>query len=181
MSLRLITPPGALAVSLDEARVTARLDGTEADVELIRVIGQHTRDAEHETGRALVQQTYRLTLDEFPAAFVLEYPPILTVEHIKFYDAAGVRQTLHPDDYLVDNESEPGEIVPAPGRAWPATQGRINAVEVQYSCGYGVDESTVPDEIKGYILGKVAEHFAPAGTPKSEFLGGLLDRARVYA
>jgi len=180
MSLRLITPPVALAVSLDEARVTARLDGTEADVELIRVIGQHTRDAEHETGRALVQQTYRLTLDEFPAAFVLEYPPILTVEHIKFYDAAGVRQTLHPDDYLVDNESEPGEIVPAPGRAWPATQGRINAVEVQYSCGYGVDDSTVPDEIKGYILGKVAEHFAPAGTSKSEFLGGLLDRSRVY-
>jgi len=180
MSLRLITPPVALAVSLDEARVTARLDGTEADVELIRVIGQHTRDAEHETGRALVQQTYRLTLDEFPAAFVLEYPPILTVEHIKFYDAAGVRQTLHPDDYLVDNESEPGYIVPAPGRGWPATQARISAVEVLYSCGYGVDDSTVPDEIKGYILGKVAEHFAPAGTPKSEFLGGLLDRARVY-
>ena len=180
MSLRLITPPAALAVSLEAARLSARLDGPEADVELRQVIGQHTRDAEHETGRALVQQTFRLTLDKFPPAFRLEHPPIIAVEHIKFYDANGVRQTLHPDDYLVDAESEPGEIVPAPGRAWPATQGRINAVEVQYSCGYGVDDSTVPDEIKGYILGKVAEHFAPAGTPKSEFLGGLLDRARVY-
>jgi uncharacterized phiE125 gp8 family phage protein len=181
MSLRLITPPAALAVSLEAARLSARLDGPEADVELRQVIGQHTRDAEHETGRALVAQTFRLTLDKFPPAFRLEHPPILVVEHIKFYDTDGVRQTLHPDDYLVDAESEPGEIVPAPGRAWPATQGRINAVEVQYSCGYGVDDSTVPDEIKGYILGKVAEHFAPAGTPKSEFLGGLLDRARVYA
>lgn len=181
MSLRLITPPVALAVSLEAARLSARLDGPEADVELRQVIGQHTRDAEHETGRALVAQTFRLTLDKFPPAFRLEHPPILAVEHIKFYDANGVRQILHPDDYLVDNESEPGEIVPAPGRAWPATQDRINAVEVQYSCGYGVDDSAVPDEIKGYILGKVAEHFAPAGTPKSEFLGGLLDRARVYA
>lgn len=180
MSLRLITPPVALAVSLEAARLSARLDGPEADVELRQVIGQHTRDAEHETGRALVQQTFRLTLDKFPPAFRLEHPPILAVEHIKFYDANGVRQILHPDDYLVDAESEPGEIVPAPGRAWPATQGRINAVEVQYSCGYGADDSTVPDEIKGYILSKVAEHFAPAGTPKSEFLGGLLDRARVY-
>jgi len=180
MSLRLITPPVALAVSLEAARLSARLDGPEADVELRQVIGQHTRDAEHETGRALVQQTYRLTLDAFPPAFRLEHPPILAVEHIKFYDANGVRQILHPDDYLVDNESEPGYIVPAPGRGWPATQARISAVEVQYSCGYGVDDSTVPDEIKGYILGKVAEHFAPAGTPKSEFLGGLLDRARVY-
>jgi uncharacterized phiE125 gp8 family phage protein len=180
MSLRLITPPAALAVSLEAARLSARLDGPEADVELRQVIGQHTRDAEHETGRALVAQTFRLTLDKFPPAFRLEHPPILAVEHIKFYDANGVRQILHPDDYLVDAKSEPGEIVPAPGRAWPATQGRINAVEVQYSCGYGADDSTVPDEIKGYILGKVAEHFAPAGTPKSEFLGGLLDRARVY-
>jgi uncharacterized phiE125 gp8 family phage protein len=180
MSLRLITPPAALAVSLEAARLSARLDGPEADVELRQVIGQHTRDAEHETGRALVQQTFRLTLDAFPPAFRLEHPPIMAVEHIKFYDTDGVRQTLHPDDYLVDAEREPGEIVPAPGRAWPATQGRINAVEVQYLCGYGVDDSTVPDEIKGYILGKVAEHFAPAGTPKSEFLRGLLDRARVY-
>ena len=180
MSLRLITPPAALAVSLEAARLSARLDGPEADVELRQVIGQHTRDAEHETGRALVQQTFRLTLDKFPPAVRLEHPPILAVDHIKFYDTNGVRQILHPDDYLVDNESEPGYIVPAPGRAWPATQARISAVEVQYSCGYGVDDSTVPDEIKGYILGKVAEHFAPAGTPKSEFLGGLLDRARVY-
>jgi len=181
MSLRLITPPAALAVALDAARVSARLDGPEADVELRQVIAQHTREAEHETGRALVQQTYRLTLDAFPSAFRLEHPPVLAVEHIKFYDADGARQTLHPDDYLVDNESEPGYIVPAPGRSWPATQARISAVEVQYSCGYGVDDSTVPDEIKGYILGKVAEHFAPAGTPKSEFLGRLLDGAKVYA
>jgi len=181
MSLRLITPPTALAVSLDEARVTARLDGTAADVELIRVIGQHTREAEHETGRAFVQQTYRLTLDKFPPAFRLEHPPIMAVEHIKFYDTNGVRQTLHPDDYLVDSESEPGEVVPAPGRAWPATQGRINAVEVQYSCGFGVDHSTVPDEARGYILGKVSEHFAPVGAPKSEFLDRLLDGLKVYA
>ena len=181
MSLRLITPPAALAVSLEAARLSARLDGPEDDPQLRQVIAQHTREAEHETSRAFVQQTYRLTLDVFPAAFVLEHPPILAVEHIKFYDTAGVRQTLHPHDYLVDNESEPGYIVPAPGRSWPATQARISAVEVQYSCGYGVDDSTVPDEAKGYILGKVIEHFAPAGTPKSEFLDRSLDGLKVYA
>lgn len=181
MSLKLISPPTALAVSMNDARVSARLDGPDADVELRQVIEQHTREAEHETGRAFVEQTYRLTLDAFPAAIKLEKPPILSVVHIKFYDTAGVQQTLDPQDYLVDAESEPGYIVPAPGKAWPATFGRINAVEVEYTCGYGADDSAVPANIKGYILGKVSEHFAPVGTPKSEFLCRLLDGEKVYA
>lgn len=181
MSLKLITPPAALAVSLDAARTSARLDDPEADIELRQVVQQHTREAEHLTGRALVEQTYRLTLDRFAGAILLEKPPILTVVHVKFYDQAGVQQTLHPDDYLLDAESEPGYVLPAPGRSWPATQARVNAVEVAYTCGYGADDANVPDEIKGYILGKVSEHFAPPGTPKSEFLDRLLDGPKVYA
>jgi len=181
MSLKLITPPAALAVSLDAARMSARLDGEEADIELRQVIGQHTGEAEHLTGRAFVQQTYRLTLDRFAGAILLEHPPIMAVTHIKFYDADGAQQMLDPQDYILDAESEPGYVVPAPGRAWPATQARVNAVEVVYTCGYGADDTAVPAEVKGYILGKVSEHFAPAGTPKSEFLHCLLDRSRVYA
>lgn len=180
MSLKLINPPAALAVSLDAARTSARVDGEEHDAELRQVVEQYTREAEHETGRAFVEQTYRLTIDAFPAAIRLDKPPILSVVHIKFYDQAGVQRTLDPRDYLVDAESEPGFVVPAPGCAWPATQSRVNAVEVVYSCGYGADDAAVPANAKGYILGKVSEHFAPAGTPKSEFLGKLLDDLKVY-
>jgi len=181
MSLKLITPPATLAVSLEAARVSARLDGEEADIELRQVIDQHTGEAEHLTGRAFVEQTWRLTLDRFAGAILLEHPPIMSVVHIKFYDTAGEQQTLDPQDYILDAESEPGYVVLAPGRAWPATQARVNAVEVEYTCGYGADDAAVPAAIKGYILGKVSEHFAPAGTPKSEFLHCLLDRAKVYA
>lgn len=181
MSLKLMTPPAALAVSLDAARTSARVDGEDHDAELRQVVETYTREAEHETGRAFVEQTYRLTLDAFPAAIRLDKPPILVVTHIKFYDQAGSQLTLDPRDYLVDAESEPGYVVPAPGCAWPATQARVNAVEVVYSCGYGSDDAAVPANAKGYILGKVSEHFAPAGTPKNEFLGTLLDELRVFA
>lgn len=180
MSLKLITPPAALAVSLDAARTSARVDGEEHDAELRQVVEQYTREAEHETGRAFVEQGYRLTLDAFPAAIRLDKPPILTIVHVKFYDADGVQRTLDPQDYLLDAESEPGFVVPAPGRAWPATQARVNAVEVVYTCGYGADDAAVPPNAKGYILGKVSEHFAPAGTPKNEFLGKLLDELRLW-
>lgn len=181
MSLKLITPPAALAVSLDAARTSARVDGEEHDAELRQVVEAYTREAEHETGRAFVEQTYRLTLDAFPAAIRLDKPPILAVAHVKFFDPDGVQRTLDPQDYLLDAESEPGWLVPAPDRAWPATQNRIKAVEVVYTCGYGADDTAVPANAKGYILGKVSEHFAPAGTPKNEFLGKLLDQLRLYS
>lgn len=179
MSWKLITPPTALAVSMDEARLAARADVDEngmspLDGEIRRAILTYTAEAEGETNRAIMQQTWRLTLDAFPAKFELRRPPLLQVDHIKFYDAAGERQTLAPQDYLVDGEREPGEVVLAPGRAWPATAARINAVEVQITCGYGDEASAVPAGITGFILGRVSEHFLSADKPKSEHLKRLL-------
>jgi uncharacterized phiE125 gp8 family phage protein len=178
--MKLVTPPASLAVSLEQARLSARIDGTEADAELEQVIRQHTGDAEHITGRAFITQTWRLTLDAFTPAIKLPMPPLASVESVKFYDVDGVLQTLSPLDYIVDSASEPGYVVPAPGKQWPATQSRINAVEIQYVCGYGQSESDIPSEIKGYILGRVAEHFAPNNSGRSDHLPRLLDRYRVY-
>jgi len=180
MTARLIIPPAALAVSLEAARAAARLDGDQADAELRLAIGMYTEEAEHEMQRVLITQTWRVTLDGFSAAIRLPYAPLQSVAHVHFESTSGTLETLDPQDYQVDNVSEPGYIVPAPDRAWPATAARINAVEVQYTAGYGPDETSVPDAIKGFILAKVQEHFAAPGTPKSPYLCRLLDRYRVY-
>lgn len=185
MSWRLITPPTALAVLMDEARVAARVDvdddGTSPlDAEIRRAIRTYTIEAEAETNRAIMEQTWRLTLDAFPAKFTLRRPPLLQVDHIKWRDVDGVQRTLDPQDYQVDGEREPGEIVLTPGRAWPATVHRINAVEVQITCGYGADPALVPDDISGFILARVSEHFQTGGQPKSEHVKRLLWKKRVY-
>jgi len=164
---------------MDEARLAARADveddGTSAlDTDIRRAIKTYTTEAEGETNRAIMQQTWRLTLDAFPAKFELRRPPLLKVDHIKFYDAAGVQQTLDPQDYQVDGEREPGEIVLAPGYVWPATARRINAVEVQITCGYGTDPSVVPDAISGFIVARLSEHFQTGGQPKNEHVKRLL-------
>ncbi|MBD8531571.1 MULTISPECIES: hypothetical protein [unclassified Massilia] len=181
MTARLITPPAALAVSLDAARTAARQDGAAADAELTLAIKTYTDEAEFETQRALVEQTWRVTLDRFPQAIQLPRPPLLAVQHVKFYDVDGQLQTLDPQDYMTDDESEPSYIVPAPGAAWPATMARINAVQVQYTVGYGPDHTTVPAAIQGYILGKIAMQFGQTGNMKMEYLPRLLDGCRVYA
>lgn len=186
MSLKRIGAPAALAVSLRAARDQARVDTDAAgnsalDEEIRQQVEQWTKDAETRTGRSLVQQTYRLTLDCFGAAIRLARPPVLAVAHIRFYDSGGVQRTLDPQDYLLDAQSEPGCIVPAPGRAWPVTQQRLNAVEVQYSAGYGPDSASVPADIRGYILGRVARHFAPSAAPDSALLDRLLEGEKVHA
>lgn len=185
MTTRLIVPPAALAVSMDAARLAARvdveIDGTSAlDAQIEQAVRTITERAEHETGRAFITQTWRVTLDSFPGAIRLPNAPLVSVEHIKFYAASGERLTLDPQDYQVDAESEPGFVVPAMTCAWPATARRINSVEAQYICGYGADHTFVPDAIKGYILAHVQQQFSPVANAKPENFDRLLDRYRVY-
>jgi uncharacterized phiE125 gp8 family phage protein len=182
---RLITPPTALAVSMVEARIAARVDldddGTSPlDGEITRAIRTYTTEAEGETCRAIMAQTWVLTLDAFPPSIQLRYPPLMQVDHIKFYDVDGVQQTLHPEDFEVDAESEPAWIVPAPGRAWPETAKRIKAVEVQFQCGYGADPALVPDAISGFILARVSEQFKTGAHAVNEYVTRLLWPQKVY-
>ncbi|MFK3741438.1 head-tail connector protein [Massilia sp. TN1-12] len=186
MSTRLISPPAGLAVSMADAQLAARADVDDEgksplDAEILQAIRTYTAEAESETNRAIIEQTWRVTLDRFDGSIKLDKARVLQVEHVKFYDNDGVQQTLNPDHYQVDSESEPGYVVPAKGRAWPATANRINAIEVQYKAGYGPDDTSVPDGIKGFILARIAEHFETGGQPKNEFVRRLLWPFTVYS
>lgn len=152
MPVRKIAPAtGALqSVSLEAAKAQARVDCADEDSLIGMYISAATDAASDRLQRALVPTRYRLTLDSFAPAIELLMPPILSVESVKYIDTAGVKQTLDPRDYLLDAVSEPGYLVPAVGRAWPATQDRVNAIEVEYTAGYL--GSAVPTPIKQWIL-----------------------------
>ena len=137
-------------VSLEEAKAQARVDCADEDGLIGAYITAATDAASDRLQRALVPTRYRLTLDSFPDAIELILPPIISVESVKYIDHNGDQQTLDPQDYYLDSVSEPGYLVPAAGRAWPATQDRINAVEVEYTAGYPA--SAVPSPVKTWIL-----------------------------
>jgi len=181
MKRRLVIPPARLAVLIEAARRAARASGTALDAELEDRVRGITEEVEHKIGRALIEQTWEMSLNEFPRAGAIKLPPagLLAVGQVKFHDVDGVLQTLHPDDYLVDTKSAPGWLLPAPGCAWPATQAqRVNAVEIQYVCGYGPTEADVPPAIKEYILGMIENHYYP--NPNVQHLARRLDRFMVY-
>jgi uncharacterized phiE125 gp8 family phage protein len=185
MTTRLITPPATLALSLADAKDALKIDTSDQDAQVESWVAGITAHAEHLTGRALVTQSWRVTLDAFPDAIELAHPPIIAVLSVKFIDTDGAQRTLDPQDYVLDKESEPGYLVPARGKSWPATADQINALQVEYTCGYGV-ASDVPKSIRLYLIAKLREQYDPAikaekGTVQSSFLDRLLDRETVYA
>lgn len=175
----IISEPVNMAVSLEEARVAARIDDTDRDGEVETRVRAITADAEHYTGRAIIDQTHRVTLDAFTARIELPKVPVQSVE-VKYLDVDGIEQTLDPQDYFLDDSETPNAIVPAPGRAWPATYARINAVKVDAICGYGPDHTTTPAAFRGYIVAKVQEYFAPPSNRESPYLENGLWSLKVY-
>lgn len=175
----IIVQPIKMAVSLDEARNAARINGTDRDGEVETRVRALTAEAEHAIGRAIINQTHRVTLDNFTARIELPVAPVQSVE-VRYLDVEGIERTLDPQDYFLDDSYEPGAIVPAPGKSWPETFARINAVKVDAICGYGPDDSTTPAAFKGYIIAKVQEYFAPPGARESPYLIGALDGLKVY-
>ena len=187
MTTRLITPPAALAVSLDDAKLTLRIeqDDNSLDAQITLTLKGITSQCEHELGRALVHQQWRVSVDGVTDAIRLERPPIVSVDSIKFYDVDGLLQTLDPVDYYADIVSEPGYVVPATGRAWPSLASRPHAITVDYTCGYGPDHTTVPADVQLYILARLQEQWDADArefkeTVRSSYLGRLLDSCRVY-
>lgn len=180
-SARLVTSPVGLPVLLAIAISKAKADGAGIDAEIELDVRGIAGDVEHELGRALVEQTWAVTLSAFPASIKLPMAaPLIAIEHVKFYDAAGELQTLDPQDYMAPKGSEPAQPMPAPGRRWPDTAVRADAVEVQYRCGFGSDHTAVPAAIQSYILGRIEAIHAPGDNKNAQFLDGLLDRFKVY-
>lgn len=190
MSLTQTAPPDLEPVSLTEAKLHLRVDGTEDDALITTLIVAARRQAEHELGRVLITQTWQLTLDEFPAADIqLPMPSVLSIVDVKYLDPDGNEQTVAPADYALDAATTPGWVLLASGASWPSTYAGANAVRVRFTAGYGPAAADVPANVVAWIklqigaLYKHREAFA-AGVTVAElpnrFTAALLDSERVY-
>lgn len=183
MTTRLIST-ATEPVSVAEAKLRLRIDGTDDDADLGMMISAARSMCEQQTGRAIALSTYELRIDAFPAGEIrLMWPPVASVESITYLDADGAEQTLPQAAYALDAHSEPGWILPAHGTDWPATIDAANAVTVTYTAGEGAD---CPAALKQWILLHVGHWYRnrEAATDRqlmaTPFSDGLLDRYRVW-
>jgi len=161
MSLKRTTDPANPALSVANAKTHCRVTGSDDDTEITAYISAATDYVEAATGRQLVNGTYTLKLDTFPAEDYIELPrpPLSSVTSVKYYDTAGVQQTFSSDDYTVDTHSEPGRVVLNYGESWPNTRTQHQAVEIVFVAGYGADDTSVPENLQTAIRLLVGDFF----------------------
>lgn len=190
MALKLITPAAELAVTLEDTKLHLRVDMADDDTLITALITAAAELAEQATGRALMAQTWELTLDAFTADMEITRVPAQSITSIKYTDAAGVLQTLDgSSSCALVNADDFGfaYIYPAYGLSWPETRPQPNAVAVRYVAGYA-DAASVPQSIKAWIKlmvgamyeNREAETVGGGGVIKLGFADRLLDRYKVW-
>jgi uncharacterized phiE125 gp8 family phage protein len=152
VGLVLLQGPAAPVVTVAEAQLQTRSENPQETGLLTSLAAAATAQAEAYCRRRFVTQRWRATLEAFPAgALVLPHPPLASVESVTYVDRDGVVQTLAGTEYIVRTAETPGEIVPAYGTLWPAARDVVDAVAVEFTCGYG-DPAAVPEPIKRAVL-----------------------------
>ena len=185
MSLRLVTAPTTPALSLAEAKAHLRVDSNAEDTLIESLVTAATDMAEQQTRRALMQQTWELTLDAFPTAFELTRVPVQSIASVKYTDTSGVEQTLDPSAYTLDTSDGYGfaYVKQAYGTEWPSAR---EGVKVRYVAGYA-DAAAVPEPIVQWIKLMVSTMFdnreteayssrAVSTAVRMQFVDRLLDR-----
>lgn len=163
MGVQVVTGPAVEPVSLAEAKLHLRVDITEDDTLITRLIVGAREWAEKYTRRSLVSQDLRLSLDAFPSddgAIDLPRGPVQSspVVTVSYTDVNGVSQSL--EGCQLDNSSldELHRLFPPIGDSWPSTRAQVGAVTIDYRAGYG-NAAAVPADIRAAILLHVGWHY----------------------
>lgn len=150
---RLVTPPTIEPVSLEEAKSHLRVLHDHEDALIDALIQSAREQAESFTRRALIAQTWEISLDDLPRYGFQVFPsPLMSVESITYLDGEGLPQTLPSDQYIVVADPHSPAVVPAYGVTWPMTLGFKNCVTVRAVCGYGSNPGDVPAVIRSAML-----------------------------
>ncbi|WP_292893254.1 MULTISPECIES: head-tail connector protein [unclassified Nitratireductor] len=151
MTLFRTVDPLVEPVTLAEVKAHLRLEQVSEDVLIEGLIRAAREEVEKTTGQALIDQSWRLTLDDWPPGEVLylHRTPVREVLSVTVFDADGAASIVDPSTYRLDAHSEPARLAlkarPLPGQ-------RLNGIEIDFRAGYGEAGTDVPDLLRRAIL-----------------------------
>lgn len=165
-SLDLLTAPALEPVTAAEAKAHARVETAADDALIDTYIAGARQLVEHITGRALINQTWTLTLDQWPVGTdndwwdgVREAPisfldsshvnirkaPFQSVTSVVTLDEAGASTPWASSNYYVTKKHGFGHLVRKSGSAWPLIPIRTSgAIVITFLAGYGANAADVP-------------------------------------
>lgn len=157
MTSYLLAGPAEEPVSLAEAKAFLKIDDTAEDGLITTLIGAARLHVEGVTGKALLAQSWRIVLDDWPDNGVVKLPvsPLISVTAITAVDDHGGSHDIALAQFL----SEPDRlIVPRVVTGMPVLQER-QGLEIDYVAGFGNEPGDVPADIRQALLGLVAHWF----------------------
>jgi uncharacterized phiE125 gp8 family phage protein len=128
-----------LPVTLDEAKRHLRVLNGEQDEHIQTLIAAATEYCEGRTGRSLrLSETVVQTYDCWPGCRIeLNRQPVLAVSSLKYYDAAGVLQTVASTNYRVHaSRNAAGWVEIIGDYSEPTHYDREDAIQLTYTAGY---------------------------------------------
>lgn len=158
MTLFRTVEPALEPVTLAEAKAFLRVDHDSEDNLIASLIAAARQDVERTTGAALIDQTWRLSLDDWPQSgtVAVHRYPLRQVLGVTVYDANGDGVEIDPDDYVVDGNSSPPRIH---FREAVASGQPMNGIEIDFTAGFGAAGPDVPDSLRRAILVLVAHWY----------------------
>lgn len=148
MVWKVTTAPDGEPITLEEAKLHLHIDSDERDEEIIGLIEAAREFVELTCNRALLPQSWLVTLAQFPCGEIpLPGGNVTQVASVKYYDTDNVLQTLATSEYFT-LLTEPAKL--APDEEWPYTYSRPDAVQIAIDVGYANADS-VPGPIKSAI------------------------------
>lgn len=170
-SLKIVTSPAALAVSVADMKEYLRVDTNNDDDLIQSFIESATEYIKQYIRRSLITETLELTMDGFGAAeydpllklgsgvhtgsyvylsgygneFDLPFNPIQSITSIKTYDRDNTESTFPSASYELDETG--GRVYLNEGYTWPSNLRHREAVKVRYVAGYGDASTDIPAPI----------------------------------
>jgi uncharacterized phiE125 gp8 family phage protein len=150
--------PEVEPVTLVEAKQNLRIDHDSEDSLLGALITAARAEIEASCGLALIEQSWRLTLDALPPTgrILLRRHPVIAVSSVTVYGDGGEASVVDPSSYQLDPLSRPSRLhvdaIVQPGLV-------MNGIEIDFTAGFGESGADVPDLLKRALLLLVAHWY----------------------
>ncbi|PIY28397.1 MAG: hypothetical protein COZ09_10125 [Comamonadaceae bacterium CG_4_10_14_3_um_filter_60_42] len=171
------------------------------------LISAAREEIEEVTGIAMITQEWRLALDAWPgnpepwwsgtrqgaiselrgapATLAIPVYPLQGIDAVTVFNEAGASSAVTVATVFdVDTYQRPGRLSLKAGQTWPIALRDTNAIQIEYTAGFGDAASDVPAPLKRAVLQMAAylyEHRGDGCTPGNAFhASGAADMAKWY-
>jgi uncharacterized phiE125 gp8 family phage protein len=162
MSSLLLTAPAVEPLSLAEAKAFLRVEHSDDDDVIGALIAASRIHVEAQTRRALISQTWRITLDAWPdnGRQPVRPAPLRALSAARVYDYGGVAHAVDTEAFVVDAGASALAFAP-----WAlAAPGRIAAgIELDVVVGYGDAATDVPEPLRHAVRLLIAHWYENRG------------------